>query len=440
MAQEKKRYAQVGIGGRSGMYTGAITETYKDIAKLVALCDINPGRMALRNRDLERKGHAAVPTYAAEDFDKMVAETQCERVVVTSGPDVTHSDHIIRAMELGCDVISEKPMTTDEARCRKILETVKATGRHCQVTFNYRYAPYRSQVKELLMAGEIGKVLSMDFTWLLDTGHGADYFRRWHRQLGNSGSLLVHKATHHFDLVNWWIDDVPEEVFCHGSLEYYTPATAERLGLAGRSERCLDCPRATDCPFYLDLAGNEGLKALYLDNEQYDGYFRDRCVFSEQIDIWDNMSVSVRYRGGAILNYFLLAYSPWEGYQIAFNGTGGRLEHGSRQFSYISGDGTAPGQLKPEGLYTTVHPHFGQPRGVDVRTSEGGHGGGDPVLLADIFAPDAPADPLGRNADQRDGAYSILIGVAAYHSIESGQVVKIADLVDVDGLSPGSVN
>ena len=64
-----------------------------------------------------------------------------------------------------------------------------------------------------------------------------------------------------------------------------------------------------------------------------------------------------------------------------------------------------------------------------VRTGTGGHGGGDNPLLADIFDPNAPADPLHRKADQRDGAYSILVGVAAWHSIDTGQAVKIADLL-----------
>jgi predicted dehydrogenase len=77
------------------------------------------------------------------------------------------------------------------------------------VTFNYRYSPFRSQVKELLMSGEIGDVLSVDFHWLLNTVHGADYFRRWHSNKAISGGLMVHKATHHFDLVNWWLSDMP---------------------------------------------------------------------------------------------------------------------------------------------------------------------------------------------------------------------------------------
>ena len=50
----------------------------------------------------------------------------------------------------------------------------------------------------------------MHFEWALDTVHGADYFRRWHREKKNSGGLLVHKSSHHFDLVNWWLGDVPD--------------------------------------------------------------------------------------------------------------------------------------------------------------------------------------------------------------------------------------
>ena len=426
----RKRYAQVGLGGRSWMYTNAIIGRYKDRAELAAFCDVNQGRMDYRNRLIAEKGAAAVPTYKADRFDRMIAEARPDAVIVTT-VDAAHSDYIVRAMQLGCDAITEKPMTTDEVKCREILTTVRETGRRCQVTFNYRYSPHRSQVKEVLDAGQIGEVYSVDFAWPLDTHHGADYFRRWHRRRENSGSLLVHKATHHFDLVNWWIGDVPEEVFCHASRRYYVPRTAEDLGLTGRSERCLDCPVKQKCPFLLDLTASEGLRGLYLDHEAEDGYFRDRCVFSEQIDIWDTMSVSVRYRRGAVMSYLLHAYSPWEGYQVAFNGSKGRLEHGSTQFAYISGEqeSAAPGQIKKEGTYITLHPHFGRPVGVPPRMAKGGHGGGDPVLLDDVFLAEPPPDPLGRKADQRDGAYSILVGVAACHSIDSGRPVRIADLL-----------
>lgn len=425
----KTRYAHVGTGMRSNMYRDAMSGNHKNHAELVAICDINPARMELYNKHLAEAGMPTVPAYAPEQFEQMVAETRPDRVIVTSGPDVTHSDYICRAMELGCDVVTEKPMTVDAASCRRILETRARTGREVQVSFNYRYSPPRSQIKEMILDDAIGDILSVDFTWPLDTRHGADYFRRWHRKRANSGSLLVHKATHHFDLINWWLDDRPEEVFCHGSLKYYTPATAERMGLSDHAERCRECPVKDACPFSMDLAENEWLKKMYLDPERHDGYYRDKCVFSEEIDIWDTMSVTVRYRRGALLTYQLHAYSPWEGYQIAFNGTKGRLEHHACENTYISGDGTVPGELERQNVSITYIPEFAKPRSIEPRTGAGGHGGGDPPLQADIFDPDVPTDRLRRKAYHTDGAYSILVGVAAYTSIDTGRPVKIAELL-----------
>ena len=428
----KKRYAHVGLGGRARMYLEAIAGDYSQHAEMVGICDLNSGRIDLYNEDLAEAGHPKVPAFTSDKFDDMIAETKPDVVIVTTGPDATHSDYIVRAMELGCDVITEKPMTTDEVKCRKILETRAATGRNLQVAFNYRYSPHRAVVKELLMEGRIGEVYSIDFTWPLDNDHGADYFRRWHRNRDNSGSLLVHKATHHFDLINWWIDDVPEEVFAHGSLRYYTPETGDALGLANRSERCHTCPESEKCPHFLDMAASEGLKKLYLDHEHHDGYFRDRCVFSGEIDIWDTMSLSVRYSRGALMNYTLCAYAPWEGYYLSFTGSKGRLEHNSSQFGYVSGRDDDHGKMVDEGTTIVLQPHFApiaEWESFEPPPAEGGHGGGDPILLADIFDPNPPADPLGRKASQRDGAYSILIGVAAYRSIDSGLPVKIADLL-----------
>ncbi|MFW6066301.1 MAG: Gfo/Idh/MocA family protein, partial [Planctomycetota bacterium] len=166
MPAAKTRYAQVGIGGRSMMYTKAIVEKYPEITELVAICDVNQGRMDLRNKYIAEKTGAPVPTYHADDFDRMVAETRPDVVIVTT-VDATHDKYIRRAMELGCKAVTEKPMTTDEQKCQEILQTVQETNNQCQVTFNYRYAPYRSQLKEILDSGAIGDVLSVDFTWPL---------------------------------------------------------------------------------------------------------------------------------------------------------------------------------------------------------------------------------------------------------------------------------
>ncbi|MBD3242362.1 MAG: gfo/Idh/MocA family oxidoreductase, partial [Chitinivibrionales bacterium] len=198
---KRTRYALVGTGSRSGMYISALLDTYRDIAELVALCDSNTTRMAFTERmHRERYDAKPIPQYHSADFDSMIREQRPDTVIVTS-MDRTHHTYICRAMELGCDAVTEKPMTTDAEKCQQIIDTITRTGKRLTVTFNYRYAPRNTKVKELLSAGAIGDITSIHFEWLLDTRHGADYFRRWHRDKANSGGLLVHKATHHFDLV-----------------------------------------------------------------------------------------------------------------------------------------------------------------------------------------------------------------------------------------------
>ncbi|MCU0256286.1 MAG: Gfo/Idh/MocA family oxidoreductase, partial [Vicinamibacterales bacterium] len=279
------------------------------------------------------------------------------------------------------------------------------------------------------MKGAIGDVLSVDFTWLLNTVHGADYFRRWHSQKRHSGGLMLHKATHHFDLVNWWLSGIPVTVSAVGKREFYTPAMAKRLGLTGHHERCHTCPEKQACTFFLDLAGTASLKALYLDHEHHDGYFRDRCVFRPDIDIEDTMNVIVTYDTGATLSYSLNAFNSWEGYQVAFNGTKGRLEHAIVEQIYVSGTSTVQGGIAEGGVRTRVIPLRGAAEDIEPWTGTGGHGGGDKVLLDDIFLADPPPDKYVRDSDERGGAASILIGVAANRGFETGQAVRVADLV-----------
>src|SRR6187431_3557694 len=118
-------------------------------------------------------------------------KTAYEITVRDWSSDVCSSDLIVRALHAGCDVITEKPMTTDAAKCRAILDAVAATGKRVRVAFNYRWAPFRTKVKELLAAGTIGRVRSITLEYMLDTNHGADYFRRWHAEAATSGTLLV---------------------------------------------------------------------------------------------------------------------------------------------------------------------------------------------------------------------------------------------------------
>jgi len=60
---------------------------------------------------------------------------------------------------------------------------------------------------------------------------------------------------------------------------------AQQLGLADHSDRCHTCPVFDRCDYRLDIATDEALRELYLEAEGDDGYFRDRCVFADDITI-----------------------------------------------------------------------------------------------------------------------------------------------------------
>ncbi|HOB92216.1 MAG: Gfo/Idh/MocA family oxidoreductase [Bacillota bacterium] len=427
-ATDIKKYAIVGLGGRSRFYYQALVGKYKDTSKLVGFCDVNQTRMDYANKVIAEKfGHPPVKTYYAWQFEQMIEETKPDIVIVTS-IDRTHDRYIIAAMNLGCDVITEKPMTIDEVRCQNILDTVKATGRELRVTFNYRYAPYNTKIRELIMDDVIGDVNSVHFEWLLNTTHGADYFRRWHRDKRNSGGLLVHKATHHFDLVNFWLGTRPTTVFAMGDLMFYGRENAEKRGITRFYYRAYGSENAKDDPFALHLDRNEQLTELYLKAESEDGYLRDQSVFGDGISIEDTMAVMVRYENRAMMTYSLNAYLPWEGYRVAFNGTKGRIEVEVRESAYVNAgdDASIEGAVKSKSI--TVFPMFGRPYVVPVEEAKGGHGGGDPRLLEDLFGTKQP-DRFKRAASHIDGALSILTGIAANKSIQTGMPVRIDDLV-----------
>lgn len=424
----KKRYAQVGIGGRARFFYEAIADDFSDTSELVAFCDINQTRMDYANKVLQEKyKYNPIPTYICDKFDDMIREQKPDVVIVTS-IDRTHHTYIIRAMELGCDVITEKPMTTDEVKAQAIIDAIRHTGKDLRVTFNYRYAPHNTKIRELIMNDTIGDVHSVHFEWLLDTRHGADYFRRWHRDKRNSGGLLVHKATHHFDLVNFWLDTRPNIVFSMGDLMFYGRENAEKRGVTKFYYRAHGSKNAKDDPFAIDLEDNENLKALYLDAETEDGYLRDQSVFGDGISIEDTMGVLVKYENNAILTYSLNAYMPWEGFRVAFNGSKGRIQVTVVESTYINAGNNlnAEGAVKEKNI--TVFPMFDEPYNVPIEEARGGHGGGDPVLLNDLFGTPKP-DPYNRAASHEDGTMSILTGIAANKSIATGMPIKIGDLI-----------
>ena len=403
----QRRYAIVGTGDRAtGMWGTPLVQRYSDIIKFVGLCDINAKR-AVAARELIG---VDCPTFT--NFDEMMDRAKPDLLMVTT-VDAFHENYITKGLDRGVDVMTEKPMVINEAQCQSVLDSEKRANRKIAVTFNYRYAPKHQKIKEVLLSGEIGRVISVDFSWYLDVSHGADYFRRWHRLKAGGGSLWVHKATHHFDLINWWLDADPVEVTAYGDLEVY--------GKKGpfRHTHCRPCPHKSKCRFYYDMTKNEKRMKLYAACEDIDKYYRDGCVYRQDVDIYDTMSAVVKYSNGVNMSYSLNAFMPIEGYRLAFNGELGRLE--VRDYE------RQPWPVEEETeIYVTRS--FGQRTKIPVPKVEGGHGGGDDRLRDLIFRKVNVPEYM-KLPDSRAGAMSCLTGIAARKSIEQKRPVKIADLI-----------
>jgi predicted dehydrogenase len=431
MGNKKLRVVLTGTGVRGTSFWGKrLVQEYPDLLEFVGLCDINPGRLEYA------KEYMGVNCPTFTNFEEMINTVKPDLVIVTT-KDSTHHEFIIKGLDMGCDVLTEKPLTTDEVKCQAILDAERRSNKNMIMGFNYRWSPYMTKIKELLAKKSVGDLTSVDFHWYLNTYHGASYFRRWHGQRESGGTLWVHKATHHFDLLNWWIDSDPVEVFAYGELEHY--------GSNGpfRGDNCRTCNHKSDCKYYWDITKDERSMKLYVENEKYDGYIRDNCLFRHEINIYDKMSAQVKYANGVILNYSLTTYSPFEGWRTAFNGQEGRIE-AWQDIPWMKNENLDQSELHAAEMNQNngggeevdsnpviLHNLWNKYQTIQVAHERGGHGGGDGRLQDKIFKdPNAP-DPLKHAAGVRDGAMSCLIGIAARKSIESGEPVRIAELTDL---------
>ena len=185
---KRKRYVLAGTGGRgTSMFGETLIRDFSDHAELVGLFDSNPARIAgsqaLMGTDLP----------AFTDYDELLQQLDPDCVIVCTR-DNTHADYIIRALNAGKRVYSEKPLCTTAEQCRAIAAAAARSTGDCFVTHNMRYGPVAQKLKELVDGGKIGRLLSLQFDEFLDRSHGADFFRRWHRRKESSGGLLIHKA------------------------------------------------------------------------------------------------------------------------------------------------------------------------------------------------------------------------------------------------------
>ncbi len=416
----RKRIIIAGTGTRALNFAEGIINRCSGHSELVGLYDRNPERMAgfcqLTGKDL--------PMFT--DFKTMVEAVRPDTAVICV-TDCAHPDLIELAFSHGLDAVVEKPLAMDREGIERIRRAEQHYGRKVTVTFNMRFAPYSAAIKEVMMEQPVGKIHTVSAEWFIDRTHGIEYFHRWHSRLSNGGGLLVHKATHNFDLLNWFLDATPAEVFAWGSLQQF--------GAAGpyRGSRCRDCTHAKECPAALNTCLEDAdlnpksdgniFKKLYFEAEKSDGYLRDQCCFDPNIDIYDTMNALIRYRNGIQVSYALNAYSAWQGYRIVFTGDHGLIEVGTVNHATRPADYVVPDTIR---IVTGTTRRNVVMREISMEENTTPHGGGDWAMFDHLFG-GIEADPFGQTAGFDAGAASAMIGICANESIRSNLPVKLPD-------------
>lgn len=435
----KHRYAICGLSLR-GIYQYALPllglnraggPNFDHCAEVVAILDPDRDRVANFCRQIGRE----IPCYAPGAFKRMVRETKPD-TIIAAGPDGTHARHVVAALDAGCGAITEKPMVIDCNQVRQVQAAEARNGRKLRVAHNYRYTPLHRKIKRLVHSGRLGKVVSVEFTYNLDTWHGSSYFYRWNRDRAQSGGLTLSKGCHHFDLANWWLGDVPEEVFAFGGLNYFgkdgalRPRDSQGRPLSPAEEK-------RRCPIFrkhyagkFDPASNaigtgwDTQFGLPYDTQYPPG--ERRYIYDDDIAIEDSYSVAVRYRSGTTMSYACNFCTPWEGYILGINGTKGRLEVVHRS------DPDPTGKTNPadDGGRITLYPLFGGKEVIEVPAVPGGHGGADFAIQRDLFLKESTESrELQLVANSEAGAMAVAVGEAVWRSVKTRRPITIAQLL-----------
>ena len=399
-------------------------------AELVGILDADQKRV----EEFLKKESLHIPYYPADAVHRMLKETKPD-VLIAVGPDVTHCDHIIAGLEAGCNVIAEKPMVINSEQVRRVQAAEKKSGRTVRVAHNYRYTPTTKVVKRMILDGKLGRIINVEFTYNLDTFHGSSYYYRWNRDRATSGGLSIHKGSHHFDLINWLVNDTPVEVFAFGGLNYYgakgalRPHDSQGKPLSAAEEK-------KNCPIFQKhyakrLAPESNEISTNWDplNLPYDVQYppeKRRYIYDDTIKIEDTYNAVVRYQGGATMSYSCNFCTPWEGYILAINGTAGRIETSHR----TDPDPTGKTTPAPETGIITFYPLFGGKEVTEVPPVAGGHGGSDFLIRDDlILGPSAESKELQLVAGSNEGAYAIAVGEAVWRSIQEHRSISIPGLL-----------
>ena len=372
----------LGAGSRGKTYCNKM-KNFPEKYKIVAAAD--PLEM---KRKYCRREYGLSEEMCFSDWRELLSRPKMADIAVIATVDNDHYEPAMKAIELGYDILLEKPVAQTVKECTDIANAAKAKGVSVLVCHVLRYTPFYKKVKSIVQSGMIGKIVSVDCTEAIGDVHFSHSYVRgnWHSEKESTPMLLA-KSCHDLDIIQWLIDKPCKKVSSFGGLTYFRPENAPE----GAPVCCADgtCPIAETCPYnstriYIDNPDGFWGKSIFrnsvathpnMTNDELREALKTshygRCVFHADNDVLDNQIVNMEFEGGTTATLAVNAFNQGGRY-IRIYGTKGEL------FAFASSPSIH--------VYTFDDR---QAREVPVDCTEesivGGHGGGDDGIIYDLY-------------------------------------------------------
>ena len=385
----------VGAGNRAGGLAHNLLKL-KGV-RIMGFCDPDLERLNNLSDDFSIPEEGRFP-----DYREMMKSAFIDAVLIAS-PDHTHHEIVLEAAAHKKHIFCEKPMALKLEHCIEMQQAATKNKVIFMMGFCLRYNNLYRKAKEIIASGEIGNVRIAHVVDSVERG-SAYFFHSWHRLRKYSGGLLLQKATHSLDIINWMIDSNPVSVYALGGLDVFG-------GNESNKKQCADCNKKKSCSEFLDAGSYH---SDYLSGKAF--VIEDKCVFAKEIDILDNESLLIGYENGAKASFVECHFTPDYKREFSFIGDKGRLD--------ICEFYTYGGIYNPSHEIRISKRHSSGPSVHHVQLRDGGHGGGDPAMMEEFIEVlgGKKKKPL---ADGMTGVMSTAIAAAAEKSICTGKVESV---------------
>jgi predicted dehydrogenase len=405
-----------GAGARGNTHASYAVQ-YPSELKIVGVAEPVPFR-----RDRFVKKYNIEPRYVFNSWEEIFKVPKFADAVIITTPDALHYGPAMAGLEMGYDLLLEKAIAQTWKQCTDILLLAESKNRIVAICHELRYAPFFKKIKDLIDAGAIGRLMSIQWMEPVEHIHMSHSFVRgnW-RNTAESNPMLLSKCCHDLDLLSWYIGKPCTRVGSFGSLTWFRKENAP----AGSTARCTDgCSVEAACPysalkiynpkggwnFVLDLPETGDVQAAILERLRKGPY--GRCVYRCDNDVVDHQVVDMEFAGGVTASLNMEGHTSYGGRRVRIMGSDGDLV-GDENDLFISN------------FRTGATARWNVRENADVSS---GHGGGDYALLAAFIQAVSQKNSKLLSTTIASAMESHLIGFKAEEARAKGTVVKVGNV------------